>query len=522
MLLGSLKPGGMGEAFLALAGDDAASPPCVVKRILEELLDDPVSVKRFMREADVARRLLHRNLVRALAAGAADGEPFIAFEFVEGHDVSEILQRCSAEERRMPVEAVVHLGRELASALAYLHDFDNMGLVHRDVSPPNVRVTYAGAVKLLDFGLAKGATTAQVTRTGVNPGKLAYMAPEQLSDGTLDRRADIHAAGILLWELATGRLIGTTIDAAGQVVLPDGDRARTIDRILRVVPQAPSGFNPAIPAGLDAVVLKAVAKDPRARFQTAGELHAALGAIDGVAVGDGALAALMGFLFNRETEREHRAEAIGAGRALLSAAPASVAAVVRQPRAPTRNWAWLLLAAAFVIAGLVVASSLARSPAQPDETAAARPVVEPTPVAPTLPREVTPTQVAPPLAPAPISVTSVAPRPTDSGRAKARPTAPTPSPTPAAPSAAADELDLARRSFDADDFVAAVEHGQAALAAGRHEAHAVLGATFVKLGRYVEAEREYGEALRRDPDNAAIKRRLEIVRQRAGAAPAPR
>lgn len=220
-------------------------------------------VRSFVEEARLAIRMRHRNIARTHTLGKVAGRYFLEMEYVPG----PTLHAC-AMRGPMPIEVVVGILVQLCDALEYVHDLrDDRGrpleLVHRDVSLSNAIVS-DGVVKLIDFGIVKGHSTCAPTQAGTIKGKLAYVAPEYLA-GQLDRRADLYALGVIAHELLTDRRLFLT-----------GDASETIARIqtLRVPP--PSRFRGDIPPALDAIVLRALARDPDARWQSAGHLRAAL------------------------------------------------------------------------------------------------------------------------------------------------------------------------------------------------------------------------------------------------------
>ena len=205
VLLREMARGGMGELFLAAAGEHGGMEKlCVVKTLLADT-DDQDLRRRFFDEARVVVRLNHANLVQVFDVGSVEGELYLAMELVEGKDLRAVWNRCAQLQRRIPVDIAVFVVRELLRGLAYVHDAMGLGLVHRDISPPNILVGYRGEVKLTDFGLAKGALPSEETNPGRVFGRYNYLSPEQARGQQVDLRADIYAAGIVLWELLTGR-----------------------------------------------------------------------------------------------------------------------------------------------------------------------------------------------------------------------------------------------------------------------------------------------------------------------------
>jgi serine/threonine protein kinase len=245
--------GGTADVWLALAPDGRV---CVLKKLLRVsgVIRD-VNEALFRRRADIALRLKHPSVAETYFAMEVNGELVIAEEYVDGWDLSGV--RCW----EMPLGLRVHVVREVAAALQFVHEFEGLGIVHRDIAPENVMVAFNGEVKLIDFGYASAPSKVGLTVTGHAYGRTAYAAQEVRSGGDADRRSDIFALGVVLWEvLATKRLWGALIDEK----FPP---AETLP---------PSRWNPDVPAELDAVVRRAIADDPDERFQTAAELGAAL------------------------------------------------------------------------------------------------------------------------------------------------------------------------------------------------------------------------------------------------------
>jgi eukaryotic-like serine/threonine-protein kinase len=210
-LLEQLARGGMAEVYKAKAhGVEGFEKILVIKRILPELSQNPRFVEMFINEAKIAVTLSHANIVQVFDLGQAQGSYFIAMEFVAGMDLASTLKLASRAQKRISPELAVFIISELAKGLDYAHrrkdgERNALNIVHRDVSPQNVLLSYEGEVKLTDFGIAKARTLAQsVTDVGVVKGKYAYMAPEQITGKPLDARADIFSAGVLLYEALAG------------------------------------------------------------------------------------------------------------------------------------------------------------------------------------------------------------------------------------------------------------------------------------------------------------------------------
>ena len=264
--------GGMADVFKGRTRGPAGFERIfVVKRILPSLSDDPAFVRMFVEEAKMSARLNHPNIVQVFELGSVEGEFFISMEHVSGHDLSETMRALWRTSGAPRPELVAYIGREICRALGYAHGLTDergqlLGMIHRDVSPSNVMLSYEGAVKLLDFGIAKALSDApDPARGGTLKGKYAYMAPEQTEGENVDRRIDIFAAGIVLHEVLTGRRL-----FKGQ------NDMQTIERVRSCQVRPPSASNPACPPLLDAILLRALARDPDDRFQTADEMADAL------------------------------------------------------------------------------------------------------------------------------------------------------------------------------------------------------------------------------------------------------
>ena len=272
MLLRPMARGGMGELFLAAAGETGGFEKlCVVKKVLQDLNDDGVR-RRFLDEAKVVVRLNHSNLVQVFDAGRVSEDYYLAMELVEGKDLRAVWNRCAQLHRRIPVDFAMFVVRELCRGLDYVHDAMGLDLVHRDISPPNIMVSYHGQVKITDFGLATHAIKREMTSPGVVFGRYSYLSPEQARGLPADRRTDIYASGIVLWEMLTGRQLFPADRQAAA-----GGRALAELRKPKI--RAPSAIVPGIPEGLDEVVLRALAVEREDRFQTAGEFKVALSEI---------------------------------------------------------------------------------------------------------------------------------------------------------------------------------------------------------------------------------------------------
>jgi serine/threonine protein kinase len=265
-LFASLGQGGMASVYLAAAdGVPGARTLCVVKCLRPSLAQDERVVAMFMGEARLAVRLHHPNVIQTFGAGECDGTHFIAMEYLEGQPLQRLAKRQTAGQA-FPEPLWLHVICEVLAGLEYAHeltDYDGspLGIVHRDISPQNIFLTYAGQVQILDFGIAKAALNTTKTDEGAFKGKVSYLAPEQISGGrSVDRRADLFTTGIVLWELLTGRR------------LFKGD-LETIVRALVASPIPRVSSVKAVDPRLDAIVARALEKDPAARYQTAAAMR---------------------------------------------------------------------------------------------------------------------------------------------------------------------------------------------------------------------------------------------------------
>ena len=271
-LIAELGHGGMAEVFLALAAGPANfNKLAVIKQIRPQFAEDAEFLTMFLDEARLAARLNHPNVVQTNEVGEDDGRFFICMEYLEGQPLNRILSRMAQEQ-----SAELTLGmrvRIVVEALAGLHhahelcDYDGtpLAVVHRDMSPHNVFVTYAGQVKVVDFGIAKAMSSSAETRTGVLKGKIAYMAPEQAMGERVDRRADIFSVGMVLWEVLAGRRkFKGVADVAALQRIVSGDLP------------SPRTLAPDVPERLVAICMKALSPRREARHESAAELASEL------------------------------------------------------------------------------------------------------------------------------------------------------------------------------------------------------------------------------------------------------
>jgi serine/threonine protein kinase len=270
-LLAVLGRGGMADVFLALSrGPMGFNKLVVVKRLRSSLSDDRTFRNMFLDEARIAARLNHANVVQTHEVGEVDGSYFIAMEFLEGQSLNKIIRALSKRGDFLPPTMCARIVSDALAGLHYAHelkDFDGtpLSIIHRDVSPHNVFVTYDGSVKMVDFGIAKAALSSVQTEVGVLKGKVAYMSPEQAAGGDIDARADVFAMGIVLWEFVAQKRLMTGDSAAA-----------TLHRLLTSPIPKVTSVRPDVPPELEGIIEKALEKDAKRRFGSALEMRDAL------------------------------------------------------------------------------------------------------------------------------------------------------------------------------------------------------------------------------------------------------
>ena len=271
LLVDKIGTGGMAELYLAKqTGLKGFEKVIAIKRILPHLTQDTEFVNMFINEAKLAALLSHQNIVQIFDLGNVDGMYFIAMEYVIGKDLRTVLRKRRENKTRIPIELALVINSRICSGLDYAHrkkdlSGNDLNIVHRDVSPQNILISYEGEVKIVDFGIAKAASGDSETRAGVLKGKLAYMSPEQAWGKPIDRRTDVYATGIVLYEMLTGE---RPFKASSDFEL--------LEKVREAGPDPPSKLNAEIYPELEAIVNKALAKDPVQRYQTASEMELAL------------------------------------------------------------------------------------------------------------------------------------------------------------------------------------------------------------------------------------------------------
>ncbi|MDX1996492.1 MAG: TonB family protein [Thermoanaerobaculia bacterium] len=271
LLLEKIGVGGMAEVWRARSqGVEGFQKTVAIKRILPHLTDSADFVTMFVDEAKLAAQLNHDNIIQIFDLGKIGDDYYMAMEYVEGENLRGILNKARDRGEPIPAAVALQIAVRLASALGYAHrkrDFEGqeLGLVHRDVSPQNVLVSYEGNVKLCDFGIVKAVARTGHTQMGALKGKLQYMSPEQAWGRPVDARSDLFSVGVLLFEMLTGRRLFT------------GDsEMQLLEAVRDCRIQAPSDINAEIPVAVDVVVAKALAREPADRYQSADELIQAL------------------------------------------------------------------------------------------------------------------------------------------------------------------------------------------------------------------------------------------------------
>ncbi|MBI3556509.1 MAG: serine/threonine protein kinase [Deltaproteobacteria bacterium] len=273
-LLDMIAQGGMAEIYRArMATLDGGGRLLAIKRIIGNYSENKEFVDMFKSEIKTTSGFTHPNIVQLYDYGEENGMLYIAMEIVDGKNLRQFMTRFAELKQAFPVEVSVFIMEQSAHGMGYAHGYKDkfsgksLNIVHRDISPQNLLISYDGAVKVIDFGIAKAVTNNESTRAGVIKGKPSYLSPEQISGEVLDGRSDIFALGIVLWELLTGRKLFASDNDYGVLKL--------IENCQNSV-KPPSLFNPKVPKELDAIVMKSLHKNRDQRYQTSEELQRAL------------------------------------------------------------------------------------------------------------------------------------------------------------------------------------------------------------------------------------------------------
>jgi len=271
LLLERVSVGGMAEVFKAKEyGVEGFERTVAVKRILPHVAEDEEFIAMFKDEAKIAVQLTHGNIAQIYSLGNERDSFYIALEYVAGRDLRAMFQKCQQLGAPMPIAQSCYVIMKICEGLDYAHNKKDtfqreLHIVHRDVSPPNILVSFEGEVKLIDFGVAKAAGRASRTQAGILKGKFGYMSPEQVRGMPLDRRSDVFAMGVVIFEILTGqRLFQAETDFA------------TLEKVRAVDVPRPTSINPQIPDALERIMYQALAREPSQRYSSAMELHDAL------------------------------------------------------------------------------------------------------------------------------------------------------------------------------------------------------------------------------------------------------
>ncbi len=377
-LVERLGRGGMAEVWKArISGPGGFQRTLVIKRILPHLVEDDHFKKMFVAEARLSARLNHANIVQVFELGDVGGELFLAMEYVRGQDLVNVV-RAQLVRGAPPPGLGAFVAREVCRALAYAHALtdDNgvpLRLIHRDVSPSNVMLSFDGAVKLLDFGIAKALAEANENRTvtGTLKGKFGYMSPEQVEGKDVDHRSDLFAVGVVLFETLTGKRL---FKGASDI--------QTIAMVRDAKVEPPSQYNPAVPPELDAVCLKALARHPDERWSGCDEMAVALDeVVHQLKWGPERLASLQRDLFPDEPSQSSIV-AMSSLADTVAHAELSVGALPRHERRRRLAWGGVALLVVGLM-GLIAAKALRRPiateppPAPPAPARVAAPALAP-------------------------------------------------------------------------------------------------------------------------------------------------
>ncbi len=270
IIVDPIAVGGMAEIYRArlAAAKEGPDRIIVIKKVIANLSQNSEFLQMFEEEIKITVGLTHPNIIQIYDYGKNDDQYFMAMEYVEGKNLRQFVKRLADMKSMFSIDMSCYIISQVCHALAYAHAFKDrmsgkqLGIVHRDISPQNVMISYDGAVKLFDFGIAKAKSASEATRAGVIKGKPSYLSPEQINGEELDGRCDIFALGIVLWELLTAKRLFV---------------AETDMGVLRLIQSAkiepPSTFNPAVPQSLDAIVVKSLTRDKTKRYQGAEEFQ---------------------------------------------------------------------------------------------------------------------------------------------------------------------------------------------------------------------------------------------------------
>jgi serine/threonine protein kinase/TolA-binding protein len=270
LILDKIATGGMAELYLSkIMGDQGFAKLVAIKKILPHLVNEEDLVKSFIDEAKLAAYLQHENIIQVYDFGSMEGTYFIAMEYLFGKDLRSISNKAKTIELPLNIENALLIATKVCAGLDYSHKLKDflgkpLNIIHRDISPPNIFITYDGQVKIIDFGIAKCASLNHTTQRGFLKGKLAYMSPEQAVGKPIDHRSDIFSVGILLYEMVT------------QHRMFEGETMEVFARVRESDFEPPESIVKNLPGKLYEIIYRSLEKDPQYRYQTAGEMLADL------------------------------------------------------------------------------------------------------------------------------------------------------------------------------------------------------------------------------------------------------
>ena len=491
ILLKELARGGMGRIFLALAGGRV----CALKTLLPDMAD-PGLARRFLDEATLATQLSHPNLVYVSEAGTVDKTPYLAMEYLRGKNLNEVFLRCGERKRYFPLGFALFIAKEIFRGLSYLHGVEGLDVVHRDLAPSNVFLSYDGGIKIIDLGLAKWRDRLSETLVGGEDfGQRRYVSPEQKLGRPVDARSDIYSAGVIFWEMVTGRALVRKPDATGK--LPD-------------IPM-PTQVVPTLHRSLDQLVMGCLTDNPADRFQSAEEVMAILTPNMSAEYEATALRTFLADLFGddirREADEEKGLVAAAKDMAAVQVVPVSEIPeesqrTVQDTTAPLKaslRRRYLLLGG-ILVPLVVLAAWLAlrhRTTGGPETQMVPPPVNRP----------------QEPIAPSPDS--SVLPR-SQSPSPNATSSAASPATRRTARPASARLLEEAKALYQQRKFFEAIQIAERMVAsdADNLQARLLLGDLYMKRGMYQKALDQYREALKLSPNEEAALRGRDLARAR--------
>ena len=266
LLLDRIAVGGMAELYRArITGEQGFEKLIAIKKLLFHLTEEEELVNAFIEEAKLAALLQHQNIGQIYDFGNIEGDYFIAMELLFGKDLRLTLDKSKEKNRPLHLEYALYISSRICAGLDYAHNMKDLegrplNIIHRDISPQNIFITYDGEVKILDFGIAKAGSKTTTTAQGVIKGKVAYMSPEQAGGGEIDQRSDIFSTGVILYELVTGKKMF------------EGDPLQILHQVREVKMVPPKKVADGLPADLEGILKRALVKDPKGRYKTSGDM----------------------------------------------------------------------------------------------------------------------------------------------------------------------------------------------------------------------------------------------------------